>query len=175
MSTERNTSGENRPLGGGGPLRAIADDPDRSAGARDLSEAFIRLFKQRQDLHARRIEFDSGTTVSFAQIRMLFHLPPHQALSLTSFSQAAGMTPAAATQALGPLERMNLVSRHRSRSDRRAVRIALTPTGQALLADLRTKFVGHWNELEQEFSDTDLRTAAAVLVRTLTVFDPTNW
>lgn len=160
---------------GGGPLRAIADDTSRPAGARELSEALINLFKQRQELHARRFEVTPGVIVSFAQMRLLFHLPRHDAWSLTRFAEAAGMTPAAATQALGPLENMGLVTRKRSTTDRRAVQIALTAAGRALLDALRDRFNEHWNQFEAGFSDAELSTAAAVLSRTLRVFDPTNW
>lgn len=156
---------------GGGPLRGIIDDESRSEAERELAIAVVRLVKQRQEMHGRRVEPLPGINLSFAQTRMLFYLPREGSVSLTRFAELAGMTPAAATQALGPVHELGLVSRERSAEDRRVVEFGLTDLGRELLDSLRERFVDKWDRVVNGLDEDALASAAAVLGAVLRVFE----
>jgi DNA-binding MarR family transcriptional regulator len=132
----------------------------------------VRLFKQRQSMHSRRLEPVPGVQLSFAQMKMLFHLPAEGTVTLTRYAESAAMSPAAATQALGPLEEDGLVTRFRSESDRRTVDIALSDRGHQLLATLRSNFSARWDSQVADLDDADLATAARILDTVIQVFHP---
>jgi DNA-binding MarR family transcriptional regulator len=64
-----------------------------------------------------------------------------------------------------------LIERTRSESDRRIVLVSLTARGSELVAARRARYQLRWDAALADFSDEDLRIAAAVLERTRTMFD----
>jgi DNA-binding MarR family transcriptional regulator len=156
---------------GGGPLRGIIDDESRSDGERDFAASIVRLFKLRQSLHARTFELAPGVQLSFAQMKLLFHLPREGATSLSRFAEQAGITPGAATEALAPLEHAGLITRTRSTTDKRVTDIALSKTGRSALGSMRRDFAKRWDVVAGEFSERDLATAARVLEHVMPLFD----
>jgi DNA-binding MarR family transcriptional regulator len=72
---------------------------------------------------------------------------------------------------LDGLAAAGLVRRVRSEKDRRVVLTSLTEPGHARLEARHAKFAPRWNAALAEFSDDELRAAAAVLNRLHTLFD----
>lgn len=71
---------------------------------------------------------------------MLFH---HHEASVKQISQYLGVTKSAVTQLLDPLVEKRLVNRRNDESDRRIVRLSLTPKGLQLLKKLnKLKYAG---------------------------------
>ena len=64
-----------------------------------------------------------------------------------------------------------LVLRVRSEQDRRVVLTSLTERGRALVQERHDRFAPRYNAALAEFSDEELRTAAAVLGRLRRMFD----
>ena len=83
----------------------------------------------------------------------------------------ADLSPASATGMLDGLEAAGLVSRVRSEQDRRVVLTSLTERGRALVEERHARFAPRFNAALAEFSDDELRTAAAVLDRLHAMFD----
>jgi DNA-binding MarR family transcriptional regulator len=75
--------------------------------------------------------------VSFSEYRMLrtLSLAPGMRASRVDLARAVGLTPSAVTRALGPLERIGLVTTERNERDARLALAVLTPAGQELVAD----------------------------------------
>lgn len=72
---------------------------------------------------------------SFAGFRVLFVLWLVAPLEAKRVAQLSGMSRAAVSSLVNTLERDGLVSRRRAEGDRRAVELALTPRGEAALAE----------------------------------------
>jgi DNA-binding MarR family transcriptional regulator len=156
---------------GGGPLRSIADDESRGDGERAFAASLIAFMQQRQSLHAKRLPLDLDVPLSFAQLKLLFHLPHDgSAVPLGRYAESIGITPAALTQALGPVEQAGLVERERSTVDKRVVEARITGDGRVVLEQLRHRFGERWNALFAEFSDEQVALAARVLDRASTLF-----
>jgi DNA-binding MarR family transcriptional regulator len=64
-----------------------------------------------------------------------------------------------------------LVKRVRSTDDKRIVLTSLTNRGRALVQQRRSRYEPLWRAALEEFSDEDLRMAAAVLDRIAELFD----
>lgn len=155
---------------GGGPLRSIADDERRGTGERALAEAIIGFMRQRQAQHAKPVELPLDTPLSFAQLRLLFHLPADGSIALGRYAESIGITPAALTQALGPIEQAGLVERTRSETDRRVVEARMTDLGRDVLATVRDIFDARWTAALEGIDDDQFATAAFVLGRVAGIF-----
>ena len=109
--------------------------------------------------------------LSDAQYSLLFSLREHEALPSSELAHAADLAPATATEMLDALAEHGLVQRARSERDRRVVLVSLTDRGHALVEERHARFEPRWRAALAEFSDTELRTAAAVLERLRALFD----
>lgn len=109
--------------------------------------------------------------LSNAQYGLLFSLAGKEAMSLRELAQAADLTPATAAQMLDHLEATGLVERARSQVDRRIVLTALTDRGRRLIAERRARVEPRWRAALAEFSEPELLTAAAVLLRLAELFE----
>lgn len=107
----------------------------------------------------------SGSELSHAQYGLLFGLREHDQLSSSELAYAANLSPASATEMLDGLLAAGLVRRERSEQDRRVVLISLTDRGRQLVEERRKRYEPRWKAALAEFSDEELRTAAAVLDR----------
>ncbi len=108
--------------------------------------------------------------LSYAQYGLLFALDQGCALSARELGVAAELSPASVTQMLDGLESNGLVARQRSDQDKRVVITELTEKGRAAVAEMRNRMEPAWQAALEEFSDDDLRNAAAVLERLAAYF-----
>ena len=109
--------------------------------------------------------------LSDAQYGLLFGLREHSELSSSELACAADLSPASATEMLDALAVAGLVRRVRSDRDRRVVLTSLTERGRALVEARRAHYEPRWRAALAEFSDEELRAAAAVLNRLGEMFD----
>jgi len=109
--------------------------------------------------------------LSDAQYGLLFSLVDHEALPTSELACLANLSPATATGMLDGLVAAGLVERKRSEADRRVVLTALTEHGRALVNARHAQFAPRFSAALSEFSDDELRTAAAVLGRLGAMFD----
>ena len=111
--------------------------------------------------------------LSDAQYGLLFGLREHEQLPLGELACLADLSAASAGEMLEGLATAGLVERVRSERDRRVVLTSLTERGHALVRERHAMYAPRWNAALAEFSDGELRTAAAVLGRLRRVFDET--
>jgi len=111
----------------------------------------------------RRFE---STSVSFIQWMALMRLGAHAAhMSATQLSKELGYDMGALTRVVDELERRGLVRRERSRTDRRAVEIAVTPAGRRQAESAKRVIVELLNELVEPYTDAEIATLIALLQR----------
>jgi DNA-binding MarR family transcriptional regulator len=116
-------------------------------------------------LAERRFE---GISVSFTQWVALMRLSAHPShMSATQLSKELGHDMGALTRVVDELERRGLVKRARSRRDRRAVEIAITPAGRRQAANAKRVMVGLLNELVEPYSEAEIVTLIGLLQRLL--------
>jgi MarR family transcriptional regulator, organic hydroperoxide resistance regulator len=148
--------------------------PATGATMRPATEELGRAFKgcvgAVRRLRGRETRCSTGA-LSDAQFGLLFGLREHDTLSTSELALLADLSPATATEMLDGLVASGLVSRVRSDRDRRVVLTSLTERGRALVAERYARFAPRWEAALAEFSDDDLRTAAAVLDRLHGMFD----
>jgi DNA-binding MarR family transcriptional regulator len=141
--------------------------------APDPHEQFTQSFKAAMAA-VRRLrgrETHRPGELSHAQYGLLFGLAAGGALSAGELALAADVSPASATQMLDAMERSGLVERARSGEDRRVVLSSLTQRGRDVVEARRALIEPRWRAALAEFSDRDLRTAAAILDGIREVFD----
>jgi len=109
--------------------------------------------------------------LSYAQFSLLFSLSEGGERSASELAFAADLSPATATQMLETLAAAGLVTRVRSKDDKRVVLTSLTERGSALVAERRARFEPRWRRTLSGFSTDELMIASAVLERLREVFD----
>lgn len=92
----------------------------------ELLRAFVRAF------HTRLEQMGSLTQSQFWLLRVLDR---EGACTVSDAAQRLGMTVAGATGLIDRLVRANLVTRQREEADRRVVRVALSPEGEAAVGE----------------------------------------
>jgi DNA-binding MarR family transcriptional regulator len=105
--------------------------------------------------------------ISFTQWLVLVHLAQQQHISATQLSAHLGHDMGALTRVVDTLERRGLVRRERSRRDRRAVEIAVTPAGRRQALDARRLIVELLNRLVEPFAEAEIDTLISLLQRLL--------
>jgi DNA-binding MarR family transcriptional regulator len=146
-----------------------AAGPGSREPARELGRAFKACVGAVRRLRGR--ETRRHGELSDAQYGLLFGLRDHEALPSSELALLADLSPATATGMLDGLAADGLVTRVRSEQDRRVVLTSLTERGRALVAERHAKFAPLFDAAMAEFSDEELRTAAAVLTRLREMFD----
>jgi MarR family transcriptional regulator, organic hydroperoxide resistance regulator len=149
--------------------QATTLDADMRPAARELGQAFKRCLSAVRRLRGR--ENRAHGELSDAQYGLLFNLVDHEALPTSELACLANLSPATATGMLDGLVAAGLVSRTRSERDRRVVLTSLTEHGRALVDARHAQFAPRFNAALAEFSDDELRTAAAVFGRLGAMFD----
>lgn len=110
--------------------------------------------------------FASATPVNFTQWLALITLCNQQGhVSATRLSRDLGHDMGALTRVVDELERRGLLRRERSRKDRRAVEIAITPEGRRVADEAKRVIVELLNELVQPYSLQELETLISLLHR----------
>jgi DNA-binding MarR family transcriptional regulator len=113
----------------------------------------------------RRFE---ATSVSFTQWMTLMRLSEWaEPISATQLSNDCGHDMGALTRVVDELERRGLVRRERSRRDRRAVEIIITPAGRRQAESAKRVIVELLNELVAPYSDAEFTALVRLLQRLL--------
>jgi DNA-binding MarR family transcriptional regulator len=113
----------------------------------------------------RRFE---SLAISFTEWLVLVHLARQEHLSATQLSAHLGHDMGALTRVVDGLERRGLVRRERSRRDRRAVEIAITPAGRRQAQGGKRIVVELLNQLVEPYSGREIETLISLLQRLLT-------
>jgi DNA-binding MarR family transcriptional regulator len=142
---------------------------DTRPAARELGQAFKSCLSAVRRLRGR--ENRAHGELSDAQYGLLFNLVDHETLPTSELACMANLSPATATGMLDGLAAAGLVERTRSEADRRVVLTALTEHGRALVNARHAQFAPRFAAALAEFSEDELRTAAAVFDRLGAMFD----
>ena len=111
----------------------------------------------------RRFE---STAVSFTQWMTLMRLCAFpEPISATQLSKEVCHDMGALTRVVDELERRGLVRRERSRRDRRAVELAITPAGRREAESAKRVVVDLLNELVDSYSDAEFNALLGLLQR----------
>lgn len=103
--------------------------------------------------------------VTFTQWVVLIHLAQQEHVSATQLSAHLGHDMGALTRVVDELERRGFARRERSRRDRRAVEIAITPAGRREAQSAKRVVVELLNRLVEPFTDQEIDTLLALLQR----------
>lgn len=144
-----------------------------SAAAPSAYETLGRAFKAAMTA-VRRLrgrETQRPGELSNAQYGLLFGLGGAHEMSARDLADAADLSPATVTQMLDHLSCAGLVQRTRSDSDKRVVLTSLTERGRDVIAAHRARVEPRWRAALADFSEDELRTAAAVLERLAAYFE----
>ncbi len=144
-------------------------EPAMRDAASELGRAFKGCLGAVRRLRGRETRVHGE--LSDAQYGLLFSLREQTTLPTSELACLADLSPATATGMLDGLAAAGLVSRVRSERDRRVVLTSLTEHGEALVEERHARFAPRFSAALAEFSDAELRTAAAVLDRLHGMFD----
>ncbi len=97
-----------------------------------MVEAVLTASRVMVALAARSVA-ETGEEVTLTQYRSLVVLASRGPQPLAALAEAVAVTPSTASRLVDRLVGKGLVARHRDRTDRRQVRLALTATGRALV------------------------------------------
>lgn len=147
------------------PLRAR----HRAEALEELGQAFKRVSGAMRRLRGR--ETHRPGELSYAQYGLLFGLADGQRKSLRELALVADVSPATAAEMLDALAASGLVARIRSQQDKRIVLTSLTDRGKALVDRRRARYEPRWRAALKNFSEDELRSAAAVLDALRGMFD----
>ncbi len=150
-------------------VRAVPRVQRRTEALEELGRAFkgvsaaIRRLRGRETHHPEEL--------SYAQYGMLFVLADGAPKPTRELALAADVSPATATEMLDALAASGLVARIRSEEDRRIVLTSLTDRGKAVVDERRARYEPRWQAALEEFSETELCSAAAILDALHRMFD----
>jgi len=103
------------------------------------------------DLYSKKISKDTGLTGP--QLMVLNEIQLHDSIMVKQLADNINLSPATVTSILDRLEDKSLVERQRSKSDKRRLKLHLTPTGEAILEKapqlLQHHFIQRFEALEQ--------------------------
>jgi MarR family transcriptional regulator, organic hydroperoxide resistance regulator len=153
-------------------MSAVEDTPATTGLSphEELGRSFKAAMAAVRRLRGRETHRPGG--LSNAQYSLLFGLAGQCGeMSSRDLADAADLTPATVTQMLDSLEAAGLVVRSRSEKDKRVVLTTLTERGQQLVDEHRARVEPKWQASLAQFSDDELRTAAAVLARLADYFE----
>jgi DNA-binding MarR family transcriptional regulator len=152
-----------------GAAPATKPGPSDTPPHEQLGRAFKAAIAAVRRLRGR--ETHRPGELSNAQYGLLFSLAGGCERSARELADAAALTPATVTQMLDSLAAHGLVQRVRSERDKRIVLTTLTDRGRAVVEEHRARVEPRWRAALSEFTDDELRTAAAVLERLARHFD----
>ena len=149
----------------------VTDEHVQTNALRQVVVAFKRTIVALRRLRGR--ETHRPGELSYAQYGLLGALSDGEALSTRELALAADLSPATVTEMLDGLTSAGLVLRARSEEDKRIVLTSLTERGHELVAERHARSEEHLRGALADFSDQELRTAAAVLERLAEMLDAT--
>jgi DNA-binding MarR family transcriptional regulator len=136
---------------------------DREQASTELGRAFKAAMASVRRLRSRDNQRPSG--LSHARYSLLIELAEHGELSAGDLACEAALSPATVTEMLDQLAEAGLVVRSRSDRDRRVVSTRLADAGRALVEERHRAITPMWQAALADFSEAELRAAAAVLDR----------
>ena len=141
----------------------------RSEALEELGRAFKGVSAAIRRLRGR--ETHHPGELSYAQYGLLFALCDAEAKSSRELALAADVSPATAAEMLDALAASGLVTRARSRDDKRIVLTSLTDRGKAVVDERRARYEPRWRAALEGFSEEELTSATAVLDALRLMFD----
>ncbi len=142
------------------------DDPDaRNVATEDVIDAVVSASRALVGVAARSIAATSED-VTVVQYRTLVLLASRGPQNLAGLASLVGVTPATATRMCDRLVRKRLITRHTERSDRRQIRVTLSPRGRQMV-DAVTQY--RRREIDRILAAID-QDERRLLVRALTDF-----
>jgi DNA-binding MarR family transcriptional regulator len=141
----------------------------RSEALEELGRAFKGVSAAIRRLRGR--ETHHPGELSYAQYGLLFGLADGEAKSSRELAVAADVSPATAAEMLDALAASGLVTRARSRDDKRIVLTSLTDRGKAVVDERRARYEPRWRAALDGFSQEELASATAVLDALRLMFD----
>jgi MarR family 2-MHQ and catechol resistance regulon transcriptional repressor len=133
----------------------------RAAEERALG-AYVKLMRAANSVTSRVKSLAATydlTLTQFATLEALFHLGP---LTLKEVSQKILTSGGNMTMVVDNLERDGMVARRRSDSDRRQIRLELTPKGEEKISAVFPGHATHITELMHALTPEELETLAAL-------------
>ena len=121
-------------------MAALRETPRLRADAERLAEIFTVL--QRCFVLKLSEKLARGN-VSFSQYCLLGFLREQKELSMSEIAQRMGHTTAASTGLVDRLEKLGYVRRAHGQEDRRKILVQITPSGTALVAEVRDDMVSN--------------------------------
>jgi DNA-binding MarR family transcriptional regulator len=155
------------------PRSATVPQPEHPVTAVTPHDELGRAFKAAMAA-VRRLrgrETHRPGELSYAQYSLLFSLAAGDVKSARELAELADLSAATVAQMLDHLAAAGLVTRIRSDEDKRIVLTSLTDRGCEVIEARRSTMEPRWRAALAEFSDADLRTAAAVLDRLHDLFE----
>lgn len=113
-------------------MTGTAEDADSSAAASEQALISLRRILKAVDAHARALARDTSLTPS--QLVVLKELSAVDGAQPGELARAAGLKQATISVLLDRLQARGLVQRTRGNTDRRTVRVQITPEGRSTLA-----------------------------------------
>jgi DNA-binding MarR family transcriptional regulator len=154
------------PFDGGRPVpsepgrRSPAGERQAAMGAlRDAVAGLLGADRRRRGRGA------GGDALPHTHLRAMFLLLRQGEATAGALGRAAHLNPASVTAMVDQLQRRGLVERRRHVEDRRVCLVALTVTGQEVVAAQEEHAVSRLDGLLEDFTDEELRAATRVLGR----------
>ncbi|MEU6538461.1 MarR family transcriptional regulator [Streptomyces sp. NPDC047000] len=104
-------------------------EPGEAAGVTAMAAELLEVLWGRADI----------APVSSSQLRVLLALDAHEDINLRTLADHLGSTPPSTSRLCDRLQAAGFVEREVCETDRREVRLRLSPQGRTFLTDLRTR------------------------------------
>ncbi len=134
-------------------------EENKSAGEsvrrEELVEAFLAVSRALVGVAARSLA-NLAEDVTLTQYRVLIELASRGPQRITDLAEALGVDSSTATRMCDRLVRKELIQRRRTDTDRRAVRISLTPSGRDLVAQVSRRRRAEIAKILQRLPRSDL-------------------
>lgn len=134
------------------------DDTDEVERFAEAWDAFVLAIRRAQ---ARGPQ--SPDDLTLAQYYLLSPLLGERGVPLSRLAESAGIAPPTATRIIDGLEKAELVRRERSKTDRRAVLVSLTPTGRRRVARKRSELAERRRRLYENLEPDERRHSEQLL------------
>jgi MarR family 2-MHQ and catechol resistance regulon transcriptional repressor len=132
--------------------------------AEDVGRAIFRARRLLWSRAAGRLEARGESILAFQMLNQLQRTGP---ANQGEIALAIGQHPTSVSRLLDELERGGFVRRSRERSDRRRLRVAITPLGGARLAQMRPEVLGAVEEVLHPLGTGERRALAALLEKVI--------
>ena len=146
---------------------AVAETVETEAFSYDgLDEVLGFHLRQAQGaMHRRIVSVLAPLDLTQKQSAVLWLTGANPGASQTSVGSALRMDRATTMAIIDRLEARDLITRKRSRTDRRRQELYLTPKGQDLLVEVKALIAGHEKQFAARFSSAEFDTLISLLER----------